>query len=96
MAKKGNDKAMNILRDVAHYLGYCLSNAVMILDIKTVILSSHFGDDGYLLAELVLKELEEQCFSGSSLSVEYCPFDSTGHTRGAALLVLNKSFTSVA
>ena len=92
LAYEGDVKASAVVTEYIHYLSYGISLAIMILDIKRVVVSSYFSESVSYISPLLEKEISRLCFNASDISVTYCPFDGTGHTRGAALLILNEYF----
>ncbi len=96
MAKAKDKVAVNIVKQAAKYLGYCIAMAIIVLDIPNIIISGHFGKDGDVLEEYVESEIKKQILKNMPLSVHYEPLDVDGFVQGAAFLILKDYLYNVA
>lgn len=94
-ARNGEPAARSILDTAASYLGFCIANAIIVMDINNVILSGHFGPDGDAIIQPIREVVRENLMPGVSFNIDYQPFDPNGHTHGASLLVLNDYFVDI-
>jgi len=94
-AARGEEAASAVVRNAAQYLGYCLANAITVLDITNIIVSGHFGANGNAIIEPLREVIRDSILPRVEFNLTYCPFDPTGHIRGAALLVLKEYFVDV-
>ncbi|MGD1821782.1 MAG: ROK family protein [Pleomorphochaeta sp.] len=88
LAANNNEIAIDIVKKAAKYLGYCISMAIIVLDIPNIIISGHFGEDGTILEKYLKEEIENQILKNMPLNVHYEPLDTEGFVQGAAFLIL--------
>ena len=91
----GNEESRHVVGTAAGYLGRALAAACTILDINTIMISGHFGENGDALIKPLRDAIVENSLADIPLSVGYVPFDSTSYVRGAALLVFRKYLVNV-
>ncbi|HUV08176.1 MAG TPA: ROK family transcriptional regulator [Spirochaetia bacterium] len=94
-AREGNREALDIVAEMSGYLGYCLSHAIMVLNLPQIIISGNFGNDGSILLDPLRRDIRRNAFSKIDFMLHYYPIDPRGHTRGAALLILKDYFTGI-
>jgi predicted NBD/HSP70 family sugar kinase len=91
-SKRGEKDAREITDRAAGYLGQCIANAIMALDITNIIVSGHFGPDGAVILEPLNEIVRKSILPETDFHITFCQFDPEGHTNGAALLILKKYF----
>lgn len=94
-AARGEPAAREIVDSVAAYLGKGIASAIIVLDITNILVSGHFGPDGDALLAPLRAVIERELLPDITFDVRYVPLDPTGHTMGAALLVLRDFFVDI-
>lgn len=95
-AASGNTSAQAVLRESARYLAFALAPTMSVLNVPEVIVSGHFGEHGSVFARYVEEEAKKLMLPELDFDVQYYPLEDTGFTYGAALLILNRYFATVA
>jgi predicted NBD/HSP70 family sugar kinase len=90
LASNDNREAKQIITDTAEYLSRALIPLVATLNIRNGIISGHFGENGIILAECTLEKMKTRLLPGMDFKLQYSQFNPSGHTHGAALLVMNQ------
>jgi predicted NBD/HSP70 family sugar kinase len=94
-AADGELAAREIIEDTAAYLGKGIANAIIVLDITNIIVSGHFGPRGDAIIRPLRDVISGELLPDIEFDVRYVPLDPTGHTMGAALLVLRDFFVDI-
>ena len=93
MARDGNKDAAAFLKEVAHSFSPHLANMLMVLNIRDIIISGHFGVDGDFFIRQLDDQIRTYILPKMQYSLRYYPLDEKGFIRGAALLILKEYFS---
>lgn len=89
---KGGGKALERLKQRADYLAQALVPVLLILDIPKVYLLGDFHDEGYILAQLVNRSLEDTLARRVGHEVLYESLVNTGFPLGACHLIFRNYY----
>jgi predicted NBD/HSP70 family sugar kinase/predicted transcriptional regulator len=82
--------AVEIIDEAVEQLLKGIAPLAATLNIRKGVISGHFGPAGTVLAEKLNRRICNYTLPGLRFNLSYSDFDPTGHTQGAALLVMNQ------
>ena len=94
-AARGEPKARDVIDTFAQYLGQGIAHIIIVLDITNILISGHFGPDGDTVIPTLRNVVAGELLPDIEFDLRYVPLDPTGHTMGAALLVLRDFFVDI-
>ncbi len=94
-AAEGEGAAREIIDAFARYLGIGIAHLIIVLDITNILISGHFGPDGDAVIPTLREVVSAELLPDIDFDLRYVPLDPTGHTMGAALLVLRDFFVDI-
>jgi predicted NBD/HSP70 family sugar kinase len=94
LAKKGDDIAVDVLKQTGHYLGLGISNAIKVIDPHVIIVGGLITRSWDLVHPEIMKVIRQQAYFGRRESVEILPTSLTVPPRllGAATLAIERMF----
>ena len=91
--KRGNPAAMKIVEQPVRYLSIGIAALTLLLNIPTIFIVAHFGENGDAILPLIEQELRRQVVPNTAIDLHYLPLQELSFTKGASLLNFSNYFT---
>ncbi|MFW5711975.1 MAG: ROK family transcriptional regulator [Spirochaetota bacterium] len=90
--KRGNSTALNVIEQPVRYLSIGIAALTLLLNIPTIFIVAHFGEDGDAILPIIEQELRRQVVPNTAIDLHYLPLQELSFTKGASLLNFSDYF----
>lgn len=90
--KRGNSTALKVIEQPVRYLSIGIAALTLLLNIPTIFIVAHFGEDGDAILPIIEQELRRQVVPNTAIDLHYLPLQELSFTKGASLLNFSDYF----